>query len=189
MRNRNKKRYRSSGSDTSNASKAYKVRGPSGGPKDTSVIVSEVLNESNRVLFDADVTGENNLDQVFHTTPVTPDTEKQSDKTMAEIGKSESKNQTSTSKASKSEPTIADVMNVLNDVSHRLSNVETKLSSLDSLEKKVEGFDRELKKIRCALEDRQKKTDDNIRFIEEKAESTDFAVGQASSKISELEKT
>ena len=44
-----------------------------------------------------------------------------------------------------------------------------------------------MKNIWCAIEDRQKKSDDRMRSIEERVESTDFAVGQTSSKISELE--
>ena len=58
-------------------------------------------------------------------------------------------------------------MDVLYNVSQRRTDVEKKLGSLKTLEKKVDGFDRE--------------------SIEERAESTDFAVGQTSSKISELE--
>ena len=78
-------------------------------------------------------------------------------------------------------------MDLLYNVSQRRTDVEKKLGSLKTLEKKVDGFDRELKKISCAIEDRQKKSDDIIRSIEERAESTDFAVGQTRSKITELE--
>lgn len=188
-----KKRKRDNSDDSidndTSTRKLYKERGPSGGSESSSVVVSEVLNQSNRVLFDIDDFDEYYLDQVFNPSPVVdkPVVVTKEESMMAEGSKGENSSQKSSKP--KSEPTIGDVMSVLKDVSKRLSNVESKLNALDSLEKKVEGFDREMKKIWCALEDRQKKTDDKIRNIEEKAESTDFAVGQASSKIVELEKT
>ena len=71
MRNKHKKRYRSSGSDQLNSSKVLKVRGPSGGSidglDDTSVVVSELLNQEKCVLLDNE---DKTMDQVFVGKPL-----------------------------------------------------------------------------------------------------------------------
>ena len=57
----------------------------------------------------------------------------------------------------------------------------------NAIQRLTVGFNRELKKICRAIEDRQKKSEGRMRSIEERTEITDFAVGQTSSKITELE--
>jgi len=71
MRNKHKKRYRSSGSDQLNSSKVLKVRGPSGGSTDglddTSGVVSELLNQTNSVLLDNE---DKTMDQICVEKPL-----------------------------------------------------------------------------------------------------------------------
>ncbi|KAH3755190.1 hypothetical protein DPMN_189879 [Dreissena polymorpha] len=57
------------------------------------------------------------------------------------------------------------------------------------LEKKVDNFDMELKRICTAIEDRNRKLEERIAKVEEKGDSMDFGLGMANSKITMLEKT
>ncbi|KAH3715292.1 hypothetical protein DPMN_057998 [Dreissena polymorpha] len=55
-----------------------------------------------------------------------------------------------------SEPTISDVMKCLVAMSDRFAVVEKKLRVLDVLEQKVSSFEKELKSIGVAIDDRAK---------------------------------
>lgn len=169
-----KKRNRSSGSDSLNTSKVFKPRGPSESSEssgaDTSVIVSEVLNETNSILYN-----------LILEEPATATT---SSETMAS---SDNTSTTNTSKSESTNPSNSDIMNLLLNISQRLGVVEKKLCSLESLEKKVENFDSELKRIWRSIEERHKKVDQRLTTVEEKSESVEFAVGQIQSQITDLE--
>ncbi|KAH3873188.1 hypothetical protein DPMN_036416 [Dreissena polymorpha] len=71
------------------------------------------------------------------------------------------------------EPTIKDVINFVRTIDTRLVEIERKLHAIDSLKKKVCDFDKELKKIWVALEDRVKRTDTRVCALEEKVELVD----------------
>ena len=53
---------------------------------------------------------------------------------------------------------------------------------------KVDRFDREIKKLWLALEDKNQKVTERVVAVEEKVESTDFALGMLSDKVVTLEK-
>jgi len=117
---------------------------------DTSVVVSEILNQTNSVLSDEDKT----MDQVFVEKPLETNNniEMASGTTLPQDTQDQRK-----LVSTNNQPTNKDIMDLLYNVSQRLTDVEKKLGSLKTLEKRVDGFDRELKKIWCAIEDRQKK--------------------------------
>lgn len=178
-----KKRNRSSGSDNLNTSKVFKPRGPSESSEssgvDTSVVVSEVLNETNSILYDLF------LEEPAFSTASSETMAAQVSTSTSETNTSKSESE-SVSKHS-SDPSNSDIMNLLLNISQRLGAVEKKLSSLESLEKKVENFDSELKRIWRSIEEKHKKIDCRLTTVEEKSESVEFAVGQIQSQITELE--
>ncbi|XP_060566203.1 uncharacterized protein LOC132725137 [Ruditapes philippinarum] len=85
-------------------------------------------------------------------------------------------------------PTNADILAYLEKNNGRIGDVEKRLDSLSVLEKKVDGFDRELKKLWNAMEDRNKKLDARLSCVEEKVECSDFSVAQLESKVIQFEK-
>ncbi|KAH3710186.1 hypothetical protein DPMN_069655 [Dreissena polymorpha] len=86
------------------------------------------------------------------------------------------------------EPSNADIVVYLKRIDDRICLMDKKFEEIDKLEKKVEGVNGDLKKIWAYLHDIDKKTSERLRLIEEKTESVDFALAQASSIISSLEK-
>ncbi|XP_052286605.1 uncharacterized protein LOC127882142 [Dreissena polymorpha] len=86
------------------------------------------------------------------------------------------------------EPTIKDVMNCMRTIDTRLVAIELKLHAIDSLEKKVCDFDKELKKIWVALEDRVKRIDARVCALEEKVELVDVGATIVADRITQLEK-
>ena len=93
------------------------------------------------------------------------------------------------------EPTNADIMACLRKIDSRLSSVDNKiscmekrLSALEEVKSKVEGFDKELKRIWTVLEDRNRLNDERMRKLEDKTESQDFACGMLNDKVISLEK-
>ena len=59
---------------------------------------------------------------------------------------------------------------------------------MESLEQKVDSFDRELKKLWTFISDKSKKTDERLDKVEDKVESVDFSVGQMKDQVIQLEK-
>ncbi|KAH3850486.1 hypothetical protein DPMN_092898, partial [Dreissena polymorpha] len=86
------------------------------------------------------------------------------------------------------EPTIKDVMNCMKTIDTRLVAIELKLHAIDSLEKKVCDFDKELKKIWVALEDRVKRTDARVCPLEEKVELVDVGATKVADRLTQSEK-
>ena len=66
--------------------------------------------------------------------------------------------------------------------------MDKRLGALESLEKKVDNFDRELKKLWVVIGDSNKKSDERLTSVEDKAETADFNLGLANDKIVTLEK-
>ncbi|KAH3861454.1 hypothetical protein DPMN_024384 [Dreissena polymorpha] len=73
-------------------------------------------------------------------------------------------------------------------ISDRLEAMERKLGAIEVLEKKVTDFERELKKVWVALDDRAKKTDEKVTNLEDKVEAADIGVGEVSSRVHDLER-
>ncbi|XP_052258671.1 uncharacterized protein LOC127863292 [Dreissena polymorpha] len=86
------------------------------------------------------------------------------------------------------EPTIKDVMNFMRTMDNRLAAIDVKLNAIDSLEKKVCVFEKELKKIWVALEERVKRTDARVLALEEKVELVDVGATIVADRLVQLEK-
>ena len=174
-RGKRKKDSNESGSDSciQSRKKVNNERGPSGGD----FSVCELLNQTNSILY------ENGNDSVFvpnlstTTTTTTPIINRP---TNMATGNSE--NPVSVSPR---EPSLTVVMKCLINIEGRLSHMDKRLDGLEEVKEKVDRFDREIKKL--ALEDKNKKVTERVMAVEEKVESTDFALGMLSDKVVTLE--
>lgn len=86
------------------------------------------------------------------------------------------------------EPSNADLMKYLKKIDIKLGDMESKLKTLDTLEKKVDKFDAEFKKLWTVVHDKDKATAERISKVESLTDSTQFSVGLANDKIAQLEK-
>ncbi|XP_052268336.1 uncharacterized protein LOC127869720 [Dreissena polymorpha] len=86
------------------------------------------------------------------------------------------------------EPTNKDLMDCMNALGVRIGAMERKLGVLDNLEVKVMDFDKELKKIWLALDDRVKRTDARVMSLEERVDCADVGAAQMAEKVAMLEK-
>lgn len=160
----------SDGPDSSLKCKVTKTRGPS----DDSIgdiSVSEVLCRANAVLYEECVDPNmSSASNVFLNGA-------EEVSKMAEGGR---------------EPTNRDLMIALKDnmrdISDRLEAMGRKLGAIEVLEKKVTDFERELKKVWVALDDRAKKTEEKVTRLEDKVEAADIGVGEVSSRVHDLER-
>ena len=85
-------------------------------------------------------------------------------------------------------PSNVDMMKCLIRIEGKISHMETRLKSLDIVEKKVSGFDSELKKLWTDIMDTRKQSEERISKIEEKAETIDFSVGLTNDNVVEIER-
>lgn len=84
-------------------------------------------------------------------------------------------------------PTNADIVSHLMKIESSLNDVNTKLKKLDTLEVKVNDFDKELKRLWVHVEDKTKITNDKINTIDERVEGLEFAEGLSRDKLTQLE--
>ncbi|KAH3719801.1 hypothetical protein DPMN_062675 [Dreissena polymorpha] len=100
-----------------------------------------------------------------------------------------------TTQAADREPTIKDILDSNKGImasilalNERLNKIETKLGNIDRLDKKVSEFEKELKKVCIALEERAKRTDERARTLEDNVELVDMGSALLSSRVADLEK-
>ena len=159
--------------------KARRCRGSSG-----EVNVSDILSQTNNVLYNED-DGFLELTRVLHES-VCEDSEGEEAEQDKLI--------TKTSMASGGcvspgpGPSNVDIMKCRTRIEGKISHMETRLKSLDIVEKKVSGFDSELKKRWTYIMDTSKKSEQRISKIEEKAETIDFSVGLTNDMVVEIER-
>ena len=84
--------------------------------------------------------------------------------------------------------TNADIMKRLNSINSRLSNIEGQLKKIDILERKVDNFKNDMKKLCCPVHKSRKQTDERLNKIEERVETTNFSQGVVNEKLIDLEK-
>lgn len=169
-KNKKRKNRNSSGNGSGdiNDRKLFKGRGPSG-DLESITSVSDVLNQTNAVLYD-----ENFTDSSVFTLNSDSTCLSEVSETMAE--------------KSDKEPTNRELMNCMLDISKRLGTVELKLGTLDQLEKKVTGIEKELNNIWVSIDDRTKKIEERVSKIEDKVDSDDIGAALLASKVDNLEK-
>ena len=161
-----------------------------------SVSVSDVLSQTNAVLFDASEDSYTS-DKVFDSPSASVNLKNPVVDSSNSCEKSEKADMATAEATSKVEPTNADtcIMACLRKIDSRLCSVDNRiscmdkrLSALEEVKSKVQGFDKELKRLWTVLEDRNKQNDERMRKIEEKSESQDFACGMLNDKVVQLEK-
>lgn len=170
-RNKKRKSRNSSGNDSENHnSKQRKQRGPSGDQPE-STPVSDILSWTNSILYgDEDLSIDKS---VFEEDSADSDSSENSN--MADGN-------------SQDEPTNRDIMNCLKGLSGRLEAVEKKLSGIDKIEQRMSSFEKEIKGIWLAIDDKMKKVDDRVTRLENAADGADIHSAQVASRVEVLEK-
>ena len=162
--NRKKKRKKRSSTDDESLvqDKIHVVGGHSGGLT-TSTPVSDILNETNSVLYDKSPVFSVSGDSVFTI-----------DTNMA------------SGPSSTSTPTNVELYDLLKNISSKLEKVESKLETLSVLEKKVDNFEREFGKLWAKMHDTHKLFADRVSAVESKMENLEFMEVNQQSEIERL---
>ncbi|KAH3792189.1 hypothetical protein DPMN_145680 [Dreissena polymorpha] len=142
-----------------NAVKVRKQRGPSSDSDKGNVSVSDVLNKVNSVLFGVD-------NSVFDSSSSSGSTSG-----ISETGSGFVNNMADSS----AEPTIRDVMVLLKSASSRRQCLETKMSVMDSIEKRMESFEKEIKQLWVVHEERANKVEERVSRLEDKVGAAELA--------------
>ncbi|KAH3723499.1 hypothetical protein DPMN_049287 [Dreissena polymorpha] len=86
------------------------------------------------------------------------------------------------------EPTIRDLMTLLQNVSGRLEAREKKMGVIENIEKRMGAIEQDMNKLWVAIEDTVKKVDKRVTRIEDKVDGADIHAAQLSERVQELEK-
>ncbi|XP_052820392.1 uncharacterized protein LOC128246240 [Mya arenaria] len=157
-------------SENVNKSKVSKQRGPS---EDLNQSVSDILSQANAVLYAENSDADKNGDSSVFVSEETEGEVVGGAAKMAEGGR---------------QPTNKDLMDCMKAMNSKLSEMEKKLGTIEVLERKVTDFEKELRKVWVALEDRAKRTDERVMRLEDRVESVDMGTGLLSSRVAALEK-
>ena len=82
----------------------------------------------------------------------------------------------------------SEVMRYLANIDMKLTEVNRRLQTLDIVEKKIDDFDKELKKMYTTCEDRNKKMNEKVTRLDERSDTLDFLVEETQNRVEELEK-
>lgn len=149
------------------------------------VIVSNILKETNSILFEneGNLDGNTtlNLETLFNSVS---ESDTDSEVSIKEQAKTEKLTELSkmANKPPSDCPTNADLMTILTKINDRLGSVEKRLCSLESLEKKVSSFEKDLAKLWNCINDQNVKMGERLNVVEEKVESSDYNLGLITSK-------
>jgi hypothetical protein len=80
-------------------------------------------------------------------------------------------------------PSLSDVMSCLRNIEGKLCNTDKTLDALEEVKQEVDRFDNEIKKLWVTLEDKNRKVADRVSVVEDKIESSDFALGMLSDNV------
>ena len=149
--------------------------GPSSGDSQN-CDVSDILHETNSVLFDE---SSNSLSALFE-----PESVMESSKSNGATKKVTE--QFSEQVINEKSPSNADIFAYLKQMDRKIVNIEFKLKTLDSLEEKVSTFDRELKKLWAHVHDEKKAASEKFQSIEERVVDVEFVSSQVDSKLEYL---
>ncbi|XP_052762354.1 uncharacterized protein LOC128204998 [Mya arenaria] len=86
------------------------------------------------------------------------------------------------------EPTNNDLLDCMKKMGEKLCVMEKKLNSIEALERKVTDFEKDLRKLWIALEDRVERTDDRVNKLEDKVESADVDASVMAERVTMLER-
>jgi len=93
-----------------------------------------------------------------------------------------------TSQTGHTGPTNSDIIAMLGKIHLKLNDMDDKLKKLDGLEKKVDSFDKDLKKLWLHIDTFTKETRDKITMVDHKVDSVDIELEGARKRIADLEK-
>lgn len=178
-RNRDSKRKKSDDSvnnDCENKAGRYTAT-----PED--VNLSDILSQTNQVLYENNNNNNNDNSCVQNLTSVF-------DQESVSVTPTQSllHNMATRDEERRPQPTNSDIISYLEVINGKISGLEKRLISLENLEKKVDKFDKEMKKMWGYIEDNSKKSNERIINLENKTESTDFSLGLVNDKMAQLEK-
>ena len=80
-----------------------------------------------------------------------------------------------------------DILRYLSNIDTKLTEVNMRLRTLDTVEKKIDDFDIELKKMRISFDKEQKATNDKLENLDTRTDNIDFIVGETQDRMTELE--
>ncbi|KAH3837556.1 hypothetical protein DPMN_110949 [Dreissena polymorpha] len=165
---REKKKRRESDSDSSENKRTNIQKTPEGLNS-----ISQVLSEASAVLFDEgiNVSISNRFEQLDNVSDTYPDPVI----TMA-------------GRWSHDEPTNSDIVAMLGRIDLKLKDMDQSLKRIESLEIKVDNFDKELKKIWLHLDKFTNEISDKVNRVEHKVDSVDIELEGARRRIADLER-
>ncbi|KAH3768337.1 hypothetical protein DPMN_169549 [Dreissena polymorpha] len=85
-------------------------------------------------------------------------------------------------------PTNADIIAMLGKIDLKLNDMDSRLKTLEGLEKKIDNFDKDLKKLWAHMDTVTKDTRDKVDRVENKIDSVGVDIERAKRKILDLEK-
>ena len=85
-------------------------------------------------------------------------------------------------------PTNADIIAMLGKIDLKLNDMDSRLKTLEGLEKKIDNFDKDLKKVWAHMDTVTKDTRDKVDRVENKIDSVGVDIERAKRKILDLEK-
>lgn len=194
-KNRSKKRKKGDVSleslDNSNVNKAGRfTRTPEG------VSVSQVLGQANSILFDSD--DQLDLSSILRDNS---DIDTSCNSSSSDISglSGVASNDTpptlptkelnmDTNNKQTEGPTNADIMTFLKGLESKFVNLDKRLEKLETLDKKIDSFEAEMKKLWVHVNDKNRQIEDRVIRVEEKTDSTDFSLGVVNEKVTNIEK-
>ena len=171
---RNKKK-RSEGEDENCEPKRLDLRKSPGGTES----ISELLNKANSVLCDEGIN--------VSTSNVFEILSDQSDSDQGQSVNASNKTMESSNGQQSRGPTNSDIMAILSKMNNKLNQMDERLNTLESLDKRVDGFDKELRKLWLFIESSSKATNEKVDKVETRVSSTEVDLEGARSKIADLE--
>lgn len=154
--------------------------------------ISEALQSANSVLYDQCPPGTEQLYPSVFETPLKSNnsvsTAKDSSNLCNQLSMATGGENVQRSKMPMQEPSNADIMKYLQRIDLKLSEVDKRLKTLELVEKKVDSFEQEMKKLWLYDQDNNKSLDTKISRVETVADDAGFAAGHAQDKVTQLEK-
>lgn len=177
---RNKRNKRKKSDDSANNGPSEKREKVCTSPNAYEINISEILSEANSVLYNSD---DNQEELCF---------ENSLDLGQGHRGQSKSIFSMESQSVNESNPSNADIMQSLVAINNKLTVMDqrshTAIDKLEKLEKKVDNFDSEIKKLWLFVQDNVTKTNDRLSKVEEMVDSTDFSLNNTTDKIVQLQK-
>ena len=175
---------RKKGSGSSGDEHSKKAAKPCSSPEGKLFNVSDVLSQTNSVLYDTETAL--NLNTSYSSVFSSP-VKAEKPEVMSDPAVKQPSGSVNGQATQPILPTNADLMSFLTKLDERITVMDSKLQKLEVVEKKIDSFDSELKKLWLHIDKINKTTSDRLLKTEEKLETTEFAVGVASDQITRLE--